>query len=58
MDRNSATNWQLAQADIERIYRSLGRFAVEAEIADAIAFTETSPFPDISSLYTNVFAAE
>ena len=56
MDRNSATNWQLAQADIERIYRSLGRFAVEAEIADAIAFAEASPFPETSALYSNVFA--
>jgi len=31
---------------------------VEAEIADAIAFAETSPFPESSALYTNVFAAE
>ena len=31
---------------------------VEAEIADAIAFAEASPFPDISALYTNVFAGE
>jgi len=31
---------------------------VEAEIADAIAFAETSPFPESSTLYTNVFAAE
>ena len=35
-----------------------GRFAIEAEIADAIAFTEASPFPDISPLHTNVFAGE
>jgi TPP-dependent pyruvate/acetoin dehydrogenase alpha subunit len=32
--------------------------AVEDEIKDAIAFAESSPFPDISALYTNVFAAE
>jgi pyruvate dehydrogenase E1 component alpha subunit len=31
---------------------------VEGEIKDAIAFAESSPFPDISALYTNVFAAE
>ena len=31
---------------------------VETEIADAIAFAETSPFPESSTLYTNVFAAE
>ncbi|MGC1444703.1 MAG: thiamine pyrophosphate-dependent dehydrogenase E1 component subunit alpha, partial [Xanthobacteraceae bacterium] len=31
---------------------------VEAEIADAIAFAEASPFPESSALYTNVFAAE
>jgi TPP-dependent pyruvate/acetoin dehydrogenase alpha subunit len=30
--------------------------AVEAEIADAIAFAETSPFPRSEALYTNVFA--
>jgi TPP-dependent pyruvate/acetoin dehydrogenase alpha subunit len=31
---------------------------VETEIADAIAFAETSPFPETSALYTNVFAGE
>jgi TPP-dependent pyruvate/acetoin dehydrogenase alpha subunit len=31
---------------------------VETEIADAIAFAEASPFPDISALYTNVFAGQ
>jgi pyruvate dehydrogenase E1 component alpha subunit len=31
---------------------------IETEIADAITFAETSPFPDVSALYTNVFAAE
>jgi len=31
---------------------------VEDEIRDAIAFAESSPFPDTSALYTNVFAAE
>jgi pyruvate dehydrogenase E1 component alpha subunit len=30
---------------------------VEREIADAIAFAETSPFPAIEALHTNVFAA-
>jgi len=30
---------------------------VEHEIADAIAFAETSPFPAIEALHTNVFAA-
>jgi TPP-dependent pyruvate/acetoin dehydrogenase alpha subunit len=31
---------------------------IEDEIKDAIAFAESSPFPDISALYTNVYAAE
>ena len=31
---------------------------VEDEIEDAIAFAEASPFPEISALYTNVFAGE
>jgi TPP-dependent pyruvate/acetoin dehydrogenase alpha subunit len=30
---------------------------IEAEIADAIAFAEASPFPGQEALYTNVFAA-
>lgn len=29
---------------------------VEREIADAVDFAETSPFPDVKALYTNVFA--
>jgi pyruvate dehydrogenase E1 component alpha subunit len=32
--------------------------AIEAEIADAIAFAEASPFPKPEALYTNVFAAD
>jgi TPP-dependent pyruvate/acetoin dehydrogenase alpha subunit len=30
--------------------------AIEAEIADAVAFAETSPFPTAQALYTHVFA--
>jgi len=29
---------------------------IEHEIADAIAFAETSPFPAIEAIHTNVFA--
>lgn len=29
---------------------------IEREIADAVAFAESSPFPNIEALYTNVFA--
>lgn len=29
---------------------------VEREIADAVAFAESSPFPDVKATYTNVFA--
>jgi pyruvate dehydrogenase E1 component alpha subunit len=29
---------------------------IEREIADAVAFAETSPFPDVKALYNNVFA--
>jgi TPP-dependent pyruvate/acetoin dehydrogenase alpha subunit len=31
---------------------------VERDIEDAIAFAESSPFPEISTLNTNVFAGE
>jgi pyruvate dehydrogenase E1 component alpha subunit len=29
---------------------------IEREIADAVAFAEASPFPEIEALHTNVFA--
>ena len=31
---------------------------VEDDIKDAIAFAEASPFPEITALYSNVFAGE
>ena len=31
---------------------------IEREIADAVAFAEESPFPDLKALYTNVFAVK
>lgn len=32
--------------------------AIERDIADAVAFAESSPFPTLEALYTNVFAGE
>ena len=31
---------------------------IELEIADAVEFAESSPFPAIDKLYSNVFAGE
>ncbi len=60
-DRSEAEPWmrndQVAKlaASIDPALRKSIEASVEAEIADAFAFAERSPFPDPGALYTQVF---
>jgi pyruvate dehydrogenase E1 component alpha subunit len=61
--REDLNRW-LKDDQVERVARMIAderRTQIDAEIeidiADAVEFAETSPFPEIDKLYTNVFAS-
>ncbi len=60
--RNELAPW-VENDQVERLARMIGAEArlridddIEREIADAVAFAESSPFPPIAELYTDIYA--